>query len=207
MGFKQVVGYRLRLALDYVSRSRPVGTRLHPWEPVFARRRSSRSKRDPFTYESVIDQFAVRTNLRYLKNRNGRGETYCNIFVWDVTRAMGAEIPHWLGADGSPTTTGRGRELTANDAIEWLRSHGPRFGWRAVDRSGAQAHANRGCPAIAAWLNPGGIGHIAVVRPGVLGEDGPIVAQAGETNEREVETARAFRSAWLSGEVVYFAHD
>ena len=202
-----LLGTGLRQVLDHLMRSQPAGARLHPWEPVWPRRSGTRSSRDTFTYEAAIDQFSVQTNRRYRKHRVGRNETYCNIFVWDVTCAMNAEIPHWLAENREPARAGRGREVTANDAIEWLRTDGTRFGWRAVNAADARQHANRGCPAIAAWSNPGGIGHIAVVRPGPATADGPLVAQAGETNSRAIATAHAFRTAWPSGDVRFFAHD
>ena len=61
-------------------------------------------------YNNVINQFAVQYNPRY-------GEVYvdgvlkktnCNIFVWDVTSAMGALIPHWVDANGWPAADYQG---------------------------------------------------------------------------------------------------
>jgi len=62
------------------------------WEPVDAPFRNRRNKRSPINYLKVVNQFAVEDNRRY----EGGGKTYCNIFVWDVTRAMGVEIPHYI---------------------------------------------------------------------------------------------------------------
>lgn len=45
------------------------------------------------TYDNVVNQFAVGSNPRYAQ-RNGN--TYCNIFAWDVMSAMGATLPHWV---------------------------------------------------------------------------------------------------------------
>jgi hypothetical protein len=174
---------------------------------VTARRRSRERRRDAAAYDSVIDQFDVESNPRYRKNRDGRGETYCNIFVWDVTRAMTAEIPHWVNEGGDPAEVGCGRETTANTIVAWLQTHGTRFGWRPLDPAGAQQLANRGCPVVAAWCNDGGIGHVAVVRPGTLTDEGPLVAQAGERNVRAERVARAFPEAWRNGYVRFFGHD
>jgi hypothetical protein len=187
--------------------TQPVGGGVPPWNPVFARRRSRIADRDPGTYEAVIDQFHVESNPRYVRNRAGRGESYCNIFVWDVTRAMRAELPHWVDDDGEPAAVQCGRETTANGVIEWLRAHGARFGWHPAGASGAQSWANRGRPSIAAWYNPAGIGHLAVLRPGSVDEHGPLIAQAGEINAARVRAADAFGAAWRRGEVIYFIHD
>ena len=55
-------------------------------------------------------------------------------------------------------------------------------GWQRVTASVAQAWANRGKPAVASWPNPGGIGHVAMVRPGEINSRGPASAQAGGSN-------------------------
>ena len=59
--------------------------------------------RSAANYNAVLDQFSVGNNPRYAR-RNGN--TYCNIFVWDATRAMGAEIPHWVDQQGRPAEVG-----------------------------------------------------------------------------------------------------
>jgi hypothetical protein len=185
----------------------PVGDRVQPWEAVVARRRNAPGKRHPLTYHTILDQFAVESNRRYRKNRAGHGETYCNIFVWDVTRAMRAELPHWIDPEGEPAPVHGGRETTANDVIAWLRAHGKRFGWQETDAANAQCSADRGCPVVAAWHNPGGIGHVAMMRPGSADERGPLLAQSGERNARAIPAAEAFGTAWRSGAVTYFVHD
>jgi len=194
-------------ASPWLRPSQPVGDRVPPWNPVFAKRRGRIGHRDVDAYQTVIDQFDVESNRRYLRNRAGRGETYCNIFVWDVTRAMRAELPHWVDQDGEPAAVHCGRETTANDVIEWLRVHGERFGWHHADVSGAQRYANRGCPVVAAWHNPGGIGHLAMMLPGSVDERGPLVAQCGEINGVRIRAADAFGAAWRKGDVIYFVHD
>jgi hypothetical protein len=140
---------------------------------------SEPGQRSPTLYDNVINQFAAGNNPRYA-HRNG--STYCNIFAWDVTRAMGAEIPHWVDASGNPTML-KGNELNANAVNEWLHKHGARFGWRKSTLSDAVDQANQGCPVVASWANAGGIGHIAVIRPGIAtAAEGPWMAQAGATN-------------------------
>src|SRR5262249_33697365 len=149
--------------------------------PVDAPVRGDPSNRNASNYSDVINQFAVDTNPRYQPRG---GNTYCNIFAWDVTRAMGAEIPHWVDGNGNPAGGGApgARELDANGGHRGLETQGPRSGWREVSAAEAQQRATQGPPAVASWNNPGGIGHIAVVRPGELTNRGPAIAQAGASN-------------------------
>jgi predicted chitinase/murein DD-endopeptidase MepM/ murein hydrolase activator NlpD len=157
----------------------PGTTNVNAWIPVDAPLKGDPSNRNAETYADVIDQFAVGSNPRHLPRD---GNTYCNIFAWDVTKAMGAEIPHWVDGAGNPMPANQGREMDANAGHLWLQNQGPQHGWREVSAQEAQALANQGHPAVASWYNPGGIGHIAVVRPGELTSRGPATAQAGGTN-------------------------
>jgi LysM repeat protein len=141
--------------------------------------------RDANTYAQVINQFAVGHNSRYIKTP---GKTYCNIFVWDVTRAMGCEIPHWVNASGDtavPKAPGA-NEININSGIDWMLSKGiPHHGWQMADATTAQAQANQGKPAVAMWKNTisGGHGHTAMIRPGTMHSiKGPATAQAGGVN-------------------------
>jgi type IV secretory pathway VirJ component len=166
------------------------GVQVQPWLPADSPLKSTPSERSPALYDGVINQFVVEKNPRYRRNQQGKGETYCNIFVWDVTRAMGAEIPHWVDQNNDPSVLGEGIELDANDVIQWLQSQG---GWKKVDSERAQDLANQGYPVVATWLNPGGIGYIAVVRPGQYSfTEGPTIAQAGETNFNQGTVAQGF---------------
>ena len=131
----------------------------------------------------MIDQFVVEKNPRFRRDQQGKGETYCNIFVWDVTRAMGVEIPHWVDHNNNPTVLSKGIELDANGVIQWLQTRGESLGWKMADPQRAQELANQGFPVIVMLLNPGGIGHMAVVRPGQNSLiQGASIAQAGGTN-------------------------
>lgn len=150
----------------------------------------------------MINQFAVGDNPRYAR-RNGN--TYCNIYAWDVTRAMGAELPHWRRHDGTPAEPfERGAyEMNANGTARWLNEHGEQYGWRQVSAAEAQAHANRGGPAVAIRENPGGIGHVAVVRPGEMTDRGPCIAQAGSRNFNEGHAG----DVWRRSTPQYWVHD
>lgn len=181
------------------------GSQVRPWLPADTPLKSTTSDRSPARYEAVIDQFAVEKNPRYRRNQQGKGETYCNIFVWDVTRAMGAEIPHWVDQENSPTVLGKGIELDANGAIQWLQTQ---ESWKRVDPKRAQNLANQGFPVMATWLNPGGVGHIAVVRPGQYSSnEGPAIAQAGGTNFNHGTVALGFKSLPDNQEVAYYYHE
>jgi hypothetical protein len=137
-------------------------------------------------YDNVINQFAVGANSRYAHRINAKGKrsTYCNIFLWDVTRAMGCEIPHWVNDAGEPGGVGgKNNEMNANATHDWLHKHGSRYGWRRMtDPAEAQALANGGHPAVLSYKKTGGIGHVAVIRPGEIGDKGNPIAQAGKTN-------------------------
>ena len=204
---KLVEGRRLDFVLWSVRAFYLSAATVYPWRSYDAALRSLPSERDPFLYASVINQFLVSSNPRYTPDQQGKGETYCNIFVWDVTRAMGAEIPHWVDGDGSPADDGMGRELDANGLIAWLETGGRAAGWETVAAEQAQSLANRGFPVVAAWENPGGIGHVAVVRPGEHSEtDGPAIAQSGSTNFNIGTVEQGFRSRAANRNVLYFFH-
>ncbi|KFE72096.1 peptidoglycan-binding protein [Hyalangium minutum] len=182
------------------TRAAPGTTDTRAWIPANAPLQGSPSNRNAATYADVIDQFAVGNNPRYAPRE---GNTYCNIFAWDVTKAMGAEIPHWVDGAGNPTGVGQGRELDANGVNRWLNTHGPANGWRQVSAEEAQRLANSGHPTVASWNNPGGIGHIAVVRPGEANGNGPAIAQAGARNFNDGHVRDSFGNA----NVQYFVND
>ena len=141
--------------------------------------RGNPAMRTAVTYDNVINEFAVASNPRYAQRD---GNTYCNIFAWDVTRAMGAEIPHWVDNAGHPQPYNSGHEMDANSTNRWLNQHGPEQGWRPVSAAEAQRLANLGFPAVASIDESPDIGHIGVVRPGSDSGQGPALAQAGATN-------------------------
>jgi len=176
-------------------------TNVNAWVPVTAPEQGSPSARNAATYDNVINQFAVGSNPRYQPRD---GNTYCNIFAWDVTKAMGAELPHWVDANGNPAAQGQGRELDANATNAWLNQHGAKSGWRKVSAEEAQAMANQGHPTVASWDNQGGIGHIAVVRPGEVTGNGPAIAQAGSECFND---GHVYDSFPRSAEVEYWVND
>jgi|GEM_PF-1375241 len=180
-----------------------------PLTPAITNDASSRSAAN---YAAVISQFNVEHNPRYAVNQKGRGDTYCNIFVWDVTRAMRAEIPHYYNArTGEPMQRGDAgaSEMNANAMYDWLKTHGQTYGWREVSAEEAQRLANAGHPVVTALKRPGAHGHVQVVCPSRDGtfnaEKGVTVAQAGSNLTRYSHISDLLGSSSLS-RVSYFAH-
>ena len=179
--------------------------------PVYPAVKSDFYNRSPELYRRVINQFCVETNPRYAVNKNGTGDTYCNIFVWDVTRAMGAEIPHYYNAQtGAPMECGDSgaSEMTANRMYTWLHEHGEEYGWFKVTDEQAQDLANQGRPVVTALSNSGGHGHVQVVCPSHDGYDDPsrgvTIAQAGRTLTSYRPITEIYRASLPK--VAYFAH-
>lgn len=160
------------------------------WVPVSPTYTNAAGARSAEAYNRVIDQFDVEHNGRYTPFKLKRGDTYCNIFAWDVSIAMGAEIAHWVGKDGkTPKDNNTGtNELGANATYNWLKNYGKDYGWRAVSAKEAQERANQGYPTVGVYKNnSGGAGHLVMVRPETQSwhfssSKGPVVAQAGSSN-------------------------
>lgn len=172
-----------------------------PWVPVRAVLPAYvASLRSASRYSAALDALPLLDSPRYQPHD---GNTFCNIFVWDATILLGCEIPHWVDPDGNTTTIGGGREQTANDMADWLERNGKRDGWGRGDPETVQRVANRGNPAVAVWRNSGGVGHIAMVRPGQLHpEKGPCIAQAGARNFRHGHVLDGFGHR----NIYYFVH-
>ncbi len=181
-----------------------------PANPVVT---SQKGARNPSIYRNVIDQFQVEANPRYAVNKRGKNDTYCNIFLWDVTKAMGAEIPHYvdpqtLEARAYPDVSGA-KELNANGIYDWLGTKGADYGWVQVTPEQAQQYANQGLPVVTAWKNPeGGHGHVQVVCPSEDGtyqaSRGVTVAQAGRTLTGYTPITKIYSERLK--DVVYYAH-
>ncbi len=172
---------------------------------------SNIGQRSADNYRAVINQFNVETNQRYAINKQGQNDTYCNIFLWDVTRAMGAEIPHFTDAAGAPVSTGANgaKELNANMVNDWLNTNGQAYGWTRVSAEEAQYYANMGMPAVTSWKNPSGHGHVQVVSPSVDGRYDPsrgvAIAQAG-SKLKNYDYITSIYGAGTLPQVQYFVH-
>jgi hypothetical protein len=140
---------------------------------------SREGNRSAETYLNVIHQFAVGVNPRYDPDGDKpRG----HIFIWDVTRAMGAEIPHFLGI----------KELNLAQTVDWIRHDALMKGWQRADISLALQVAAAGAPVLAVpkeiktkW--------IGVVRPNERAKDGkPLLSAAGKERGNGLTVQQAF---------------
>ena len=150
--------------------------------------------RDPDAYLLVLKQFGFDTEARY---QPGSGNTYCNIAMWDASRALACEVPHWWIR--SDMTYGQ-QEETINASIDWLTSMGGDYGWlNAGSLSAAMLTAQAGQPTLVTWKNPSGHGHVAWLLP-----DGSL-AQAGAKCGYGIPMSQVFTPAMML-ELQFFAH-
>lgn len=165
--------------------------------------------RSALAYNDVIKQFNVETNSRYTPYKNG--STYCNIYVWDVTTAMGAQIPHRVDSNGDIAEPGTKnvKYMTANSMYDWLGGKGKEYGWKEVSAEEAQKYANMGCPAVTTWKNPKGHGHIQMVVPSKDGKyneaKGVAISQAGSKVIGYGYITDVYKSSRLK-DIKYFVH-
>jgi hypothetical protein len=149
------------------------------------------NNRSTYIYAEIINRFEVATNPLYARSN---AATYCNFFVQDVTRAMGAPLP----------------QLLANDTSNWLndRTKGGAQGWLRLTANEAQRMANSGHPTVAIWSNPGGHGHVAIVRPGSTGDPrGDAEAQAGTRTLNATHITRGFNNQNMAKSIIYWGHN
>jgi peptidoglycan hydrolase-like protein with peptidoglycan-binding domain len=114
-----------------IERARDIADDDMPWNDP--------SGRSPDNYIRVLDYFNVAdpANGRYAPTS---ANTYCNIYVHDVTRAMRSPIPHWdycwLPDPGNPNGPLREGwiELNANRTADWLQFNGRSAGWFCIDQ-------------------------------------------------------------------------
>lgn len=155
---------------------------IDPWKLYPHQIDSVEGSRSAELTRKVIAQFQVATNPRYTPrdiNKDGTQDTFCNIFVWDYARAMNVRFPHWSLANGAEAAVGMGRELSANAMVNWMREHGPAYGWRQITEGEARESAGQGYPTVVLWQHHGGIGHVAVVHPSPKLNDVTLISQAG----------------------------
>jgi len=179
------------------------------WVPTSPAIISTEAYRDPRLYRAVVNQFMVETSERY-QNRDGK--TYCNIFVWDVTSAMGAEIPHYTDpVTGQPRDPNNKQGAIAMGAIRidaWLAEHGNRYGWREVDAETAQRYANSGRPAV---TSAGSRRHVQVIVPSRDGGYDPVrgvtIAQAGGRLTNYAYITSIYSAEAMREDVRYWVHE
>ncbi|MGQ0505353.1 MAG: hypothetical protein ACT4TC_08530 [Myxococcaceae bacterium] len=107
------------------------------WKAVTAPVQSREGKRTGLIYRQAINQFGVGNNPRYEPEDNGASRAH--IFVWDLSRAMGAEIPHFLGS----------RELSFVQTVDWIRYEGGDRCWLKCELARAIQAADSGMPVLA----------------------------------------------------------
>lgn len=109
--------------------------------------------------DSICDNFsnALTGGIWAPVTKEGVTTTFCNYFVNGISRAMGY---------GEFTNQGQSAPFVANRMVILMED--PSGRWLKVSGEVAQQHANAGVLAIAGWQNPGGHGHVCVIRPGNL---------------------------------------
>ncbi len=160
------------------------------WKAINAPVQSREGRRSPDVYRMVIDQFAVGHNPRYEPDAPDRPRAH--IFVWDVTRAMNAEVPHFVGA----------KELSLGQTCDWIRHEGPMRGWHRTDAMGAVEAANQGL-CVLVLPREIRLKLVAVVRPGEPAPDGrPKVSAAAIARGNDLSVQEALGVS----AVEYFYH-
>jgi hypothetical protein len=157
------------------------------WKAVNAPVQSRPRRRSGRVLWSLLDQFAVEHNPRYTGTNGDRA----HVFVWDVSRAMECEVPHFKA----------GREMTVIQMVDWMRVEGSTRGWRRTNAQGALEAADRGELVLAFARDPKQK-LVAIVRPGGAGDDGiPRVATAGPKRGNDLSVREA-----IGNSVEYFVH-
>ncbi len=168
------------------------------------------SDRSPTNYVRAMEQFQVLTNPRYVRGHDGNPangeETYCNIYLWDVTKALDCEVAHWVDpATGVEVPMGKGKELNANGVCDWFTAHGLAFNWMRCGSTMATSRASSGYPTVVLWKNLRGIGHVAMVMPSPDPRQVRI-SQAGAHNLFNVDITKGFGGI-NQGLLMFYTHD
>lgn len=170
--------------------------------PVTPEKTNYETKRSPEAYSEVIDSFDVENRARYMQDPNG--DTWCNVYAADVTKAMGCEIPHYYSPDtGTPLEYYEpgGIYTSAAGMRDWLYNYGSSYGWIECDAETAISMANQGHPSVV--LDTAGE-HIAIVAPQEAGEEGVQISQAGWKNFRHTSVSWGWSSDYT---LKYYYHE
>lgn len=117
-------------------------TALDTSRPILAPLQSCSGRRSLRSTLNVMAQFAPGHNPRYLPD--AKGASRAHVFVWDVSRAMGCELPHFAN----------GRELSVAQTVDWLRAEGPSRGWQKLALPAALEQVDRGNLAVVVPRDP-----------------------------------------------------
>lgn len=188
--------------------------------PVDPRYINYEGQRSADALNIIIDQFDVENRNRYQRTSTS---TFCNIFAWDVTSAMQAELPHWIRRDNNmlyqydfkksySQNAETARKLNVNNTVDWLKNNADDIGYSECTAKEAQHAANRGEVAVTLWKNPNSTksGHIQVVRPTPNGEEynsskGVYLAQAGSNNYNAIYLRDKYSSSYQNA-LIYYTH-
>ena len=163
-------------------------TAVDTWKATTPPAQSMFGRRTRRSYLNVIHQFAAGHNPRYAPDAKG---SRAHVFVWDVSRAMGCEIPHFLA----------GRELNLAQTVDWLKMSSLSRGWRKVKLETALEQVELGNLAVVVPKDPRQK-KIAVLRP--RDEQGALrVAAAVPEKGNDVGLFEAMGT----NEVELFVHD
>ncbi len=150
------------------------------WKAVQAPVQSREGHRSGDVLDQLIKQFAVGTNPRY--EPDGPERPRGHIFLWDVSRAMGCEVPHFVGA----------KELTLGQTCDWLRHEGPMRGWQRLGEDDAFAAADAG-QLVVAMPRDIKVKQLAIVYPQDPPDDGrPLLAAAAKRRGSGLKVVEAF---------------
>ena len=155
------------------------------WRPVCPPLTSGTTYRSPDITRRVVEQFRVDEVERYAPAER---DTRCNLYLCDVTAALGCPVPAvWRHGGVATAADGKAwpvyREQRANHLVDWLDSaHGSASGWRQCrDLAEAQARIDLGLPVVVGWHSGSDApGHVAVGIPSP-GESGLRISQAGRS--------------------------
>ena len=161
------------------------------WKAIMAPIQSVLGRRSSVAYLNCIEQFAAGHNPRY---RPGAGAaSRMHVFVWDVSRAMSCEVPHFVA----------GRELSLVQTVDWLRFEGHTRGWKKANAADAAAAADQGFMTLVIPRDPKRKA-IAVVRPGGVDARGqPKVA----CTHPEVGNQMSTQDAMACSQFEFYTHD
>lgn len=169
-----------------------------PRVPCTAPHTNGSDHRSSAAYDAVIEQFRVERNPRYqpkprpLDDGTQIIDTGDGVLTWDVTRALGCEVPRWW----------EGRELKVNDLSTWFAGAGRAAGWELLPVEFAVQQAQRGFPTLAYRRTVSSLGKVAPVKPAKATDIGVQIAHAG----LQCFAHGALERAFGRGGVVFFSH-
>jgi hypothetical protein len=159
------------------------------WKGLTPPVQSTPGHRSGALLQQVIAQFAVGANPRYEPDAPGKSRGH--IFLWDVSRAMGCEVPHFVGA----------RELSVAQTCDWLRHEGPMRGWRKLNEQDLFKVAGEGFLVIALPRELK-FKQLAVIEPQPVGYK-PLVTGAGLVRGSKLGAAEVLGVRLLD----FYAHE